>query len=985
MAKKDVCDIFNGAVKKEERLLAEDKKLVKRRPKGTAKTQPPSADKVVEERLKNRKAYLKQLEKESVTDFSKVKSKTPPRPKSEVQMELADVQSEIRQIEGAKKELKNLFEELRKNEAFTSESEARLKDYFEKLSKRDVSDLRDKRLIKEATRRLSEAPKGTTFSQMNAWSEGSMLSSPTTWGLALIESGFTMPLFTGLGRMGNRLMRFVSGTKTAAGQTTLADSMFGLKVKQREFMPAVRGAYDFLTDYSFSGVHKIRRGEFNFDRISPTADSEFLDSVETAFKDVLEDDTGLGLMEKFGNWVSNQYRLPRHLIQTADKLGGKLNYVGEMATESHAWARMEIENNVAYASLSPAQKQAKVSLLAEEMFKKPSISIVESAKERARLYALVQRPESVTGQALTKLAGKSDLARFMLPFAKTWINSVEVMVKSDPALRGLQKAFSKVPYVGDFFKKLGLNSVADIDPRRRALYQAMATAGATITGGALALHQQGRLTGEYVPGAKPAGWQPNSILINGRYYSFNRMGPVGGFMKMGINLSETFDQAVYFGKQGDWEKASYSLMGGAGKHGVLLLTPHTVLSTIDFLSGLSGANKGTGVMGAMRDPDVARTIHNMGNRFIPALSFQRWLNRMTDGKAKETSKITVEDMSSFMSKWGSDLKRSLPFAGQNLPTRVDVFGDELGSGTPATVFGRTFGALYPLKMQDVKDGEIMEWFNDVGFFKNPYVYSRKESVMNKTLNFPRHRYAKEGERLDLEPQEYGYLMRASAGLRSHKSGDPFGGSGFSYEMDIDETTLKDQLRYQIKNDWPFITENFSNLVYDNRELEKLTKHEGVAHLSPQMQRYAFHKIYQEYKEMGKHYLEQEFGEDLNKRIEKKKSERQKRELEQFERGLGAGISTSSIMQEGRTPSTDLAGVDPIDADEYMEDDDISMAEEQIEEASRKFGLRNGYYDPTSWYRAGADMKETVLDGTGKVWDDDVKMAYIDEMKQEVLG
>ena len=137
--------------------------------------------------------------------------------------------------------------------------------------------------------------------------------------------------------------------------------------------------------------------------------------------------------------------------------------------------------------------------------------------------------------------------------------------------------------------------------------------------------------------------------------------------------------------------------------------------------------------------------------------------------------------------------------------------------------------------------------------------------------------------------------------------------------------------------------------------------------------------------MGKYYLEQKYGEDLDGRIDRKRTERQKRELELFKESQGEEKNISSLLQEGRTPITDLAGVDPIDADDYMEDDDIAMAEEQIEEASRKFGLRNGYYDPTSWYRAGADMKETVLDGTGKVWDDDVKMAYIDEMKQEVLG
>lgn len=982
---KDVCDIFNGAVKKEERLLAEDKKLIKRRPKGTAKTQRPSADKVVAERLKSRTAYLKQLEKESVTDFSKIKSKKPPRPKSEVQMELADVQREIRQLEGAKQQLHELFEQMRKNERFTAESESRIKEYFEKLSKTDKADLRNKRLLKEAHRRISAQAKGKVSSEMVAWSEGSMLSSPTTWGLAMIESGFTMPLFTGLGRTGQRFKRFVSGAKTQVGETTLADAMFGLKVKMREFMPAVRGAYDFMSDYSFKGVHKARVGEFDFDRVSPTADSRFLDSFEEAFKDVLEEETGLGLMDKFGRWVSNQYRLPRHLIQTADKFSGHLNYMGEMATEASAWARREVDLPQ-YAHLTPAQKDAKIALLAEEQMKVPSVKLVESAKERARLYALVQQPESVTGQNIAKLSGNWSMARFVLPFAKTWINSVEIMLKSDPVLQGLQKTFSRVPYVGDFFRKVGLNSVEDIAPRRRALYKAMATGGATIMGGAITLHQMGRLTGEYVGGAKPAGWQPNSVLINGRYYSYNRLGVVGGFMKMGVNFSETTDQAVYYGKQREWEKAAYSVMGGVGKHGVLLLTPHTVLSTIDFISGLSGANKGTGVMGALRDPDVARTIQNMGNRFIPALSFQRWLNRMTDGKSKETGKVTVENMSDFMSKWGADLKRSLPFAGQNLPARVDVFGDELGSGTPATVFGRAFGALYPIKMQDVKDGEIMEWFNDVGFFKNPYVHSRKESIMNRTLNFPRHRYVKEGERIDLEPQEYAYLMRASAGLKSHKEGESYTRSDYSYEREIDETTLKEQLRYQMKNGWPFITENFASLVEYNREAKFLTEEsEGVAHLNPRMQRYAFHKIYEDYKAMGKYYLEQKYGEDLDGRIDRKRTERQKRELELFKESQGEEKNISSLLQEGRTPITDLAGVDPIDADDYMEDDDIAMAEEQIEEASRKYGLRNGYYDPTSWYKAGADMKETVLDNSGKIWDDDVKNAYIQEMDEEVLG
>ena len=972
------CDIFNGAVKREERLLAEDKKL--------SKLKPTETERLLADRLVNRKAILEKLKKESVTDFSGVKGAKPKRPKSEVQLEMADVQREIREIEGSKKALKELFDKLKENKRFTAESEEKLKAYFEKLSKTDIASLRDKRLVKEAARRLADSPKGKTFSQLNAWSEGSMLSSPTTWFLALGESGIVMPLFTGLGRMGVRAKNFITGAKYASGELSFADSIFGLKVKAREFMPSVRSAYDFLSEYSFSGVHKIRKGEFDFDRINPTADNHFLDTVEEAFKDVLAEETGLSLIDRMGRWLSNQYRLPRHLIQTADKLGGRLNYVGELATEAHAWARREITSNPVYNMLTDAQKQAKIALMAEEMFKKPSIQIVEAAKERARLYALVKKPESVWGNAITKLAGKSDLARFTLPFAKTWINGVELMVKSDPVLRGLERTFEKVPYMRDFFKKLGLRSAKDIDPRRKALYQAMALGGTTIMGSAVGLHQSGRLTGDYVPGAKPAGWQPNSILINGRYYSYNRLGVVGGYMKMGVNLSQTYDEAVYYGKQGEWEKSLYSVMSGSAKHGVLMLTPHTVLSTIDFLSGVSGLNKGTGITGAMRDPDVYRMISNMGARFIPALSFQRWLNRLTDGKARETSKITVEDMSSFTDKLVRDVQKSLPYFSKKLPIRYDILGDEQGSGTPPTVLARAFGAIYPVKMQDVPDLEIDRWYRDVGFYQNPYVYSRKESIMNRTLNYPRTRYAKEGEKVDLNPTEYSYLMLASAGKTHTKLGERYGGGSFDYgNMLIDEIDLKAQLKYQIKNDWPFIKDNFTDLVSYNRELEHLAKFEGVAHQNLDMQRYAFHKMYQDYKAMGRHYLEQKYGEDLDKRLKEKSAKRKERELKLFEEGLPKEESFESMLQEGRTPLTDLAGVDPIDADEYMEDDDIAAGEELIAEASRKWALRDGYYDPTTWYTGGADMKETVLDGTGKVWDEETKMAYIEEMKQEVMG
>ena len=61
-----------------------------------------------------------------------------------------------------------------------------------------------------------------------------------------------------------------------------------------------------------------------------------------------------------------------------------MNYVGELATEAQAWARREITSNPVYNMLTDAQKQAKIALMAEEMFKKPSIQIVEAATEFIR-------------------------------------------------------------------------------------------------------------------------------------------------------------------------------------------------------------------------------------------------------------------------------------------------------------------------------------------------------------------------------------------------------------------------------------------------------------------------------------------------------------------------------------------------------------------------------------------------------------------------
>ena len=976
MSKKEVCDIFDSEVSKEERLLAENKKLLSKGGKDKAK--------IIDERLKARKAHLAKLKKQKITKGSVKKGEKAPRNKTAKQTELADVQREIRELEGVKKELNEFFEQARQNEQFTKESEEKLKQIFEQLDESDKVDLRNKRHIKEAAMRIAEEPRSSIADGMVAWGEGSMLSSPSTWSLALVESAIVMPMLTGLGRGLIRLEKLLTGGKLGPAEIDLGSSMFGIEMKKREFIPAVKKTWEYLKDYSFLDGKKVRTGEFNFDRMSVTADNELVDAMELAFKDVLAAKDGLGVIDGMQKVLSNFYRLPRHMIQTADKLGGQLNYLGELATESHAWARREVDRPI-YKHLTPAQKEAKISLLAEEQFKKPSRQLVETAKERARLYALTVKPQSELGQWITKTAGQYNIARFMTPFSKTMVNAVELVVFSDPLLQGLSKA----PYVKKFAKKIGyptFESLAD-QPQRLALMKAMSAASATVTTASLALHQQGRLTGDYVPGAKPKGWQPNSALINGRYYSFNRMGPLGAYMKMGVNLSETFDQAVYFGKTGEWEKSAYSLLGGAAKHGAILMTPHTFLQGIDFLTGLSGANKGTGVMGALREPDVKRFMQNMVTRQVPGLSFQRWLTRLTDGEAKHVGRVTVEDTNDFLRDTGRLIKKGIPFATSNNPPIRDMFGAAVGSGVPPTTFGRLFGSLYTVRMQDVEAPEIDRWFKRVGFYKNPYVYSKNESIMNKTLNLPRQRYAEEGERVDLEPNEYDFLVRASAGWKDTKTGERYYDNSYEYSVDIDQTSLEDQLNYQIKNDWPFIKDNFDALVTDNKELQYLgglSRLRGSAHLMPHLQRYAFHKIYNEYKLMGKYYLKQKHGEDLSKRIDKKKADRERKDLQRLQEGVPTQ-SLNILRQESRTPATDLAGIDPIDGDEYMTDDEVAAAEEHYEQASRTLALKDGYYDPTSWYENGADMSETVYSGTGVVWDDDTKMAYKQEMDEEVLG
>ena len=439
-----------------------------------------------------------------------------------------------------------------------------------------------------------------------------------------------------------------------------------------------------------------------------------------------------GYLSKGVDLLGNAIRMPGRFLGAEDEFFKSIGY------------RMEL-NAIAY------RKAASEGLEGEALGKR-IIEIVNNPTEEIHLAASdVARVQTFTnplgesGQKVQQLANSHPALKLILPFVRTPVNIVKFVGMRSP-LAPFAKSFRADMMAGGARRDLALS--------RMSLgslvlgYGATMAADGIITGG-------GPKNKAQRDALRRQGWQPYSMKVGDKYYSFNRLDPLGMFLGLSADLTEVM-------KYAEDDQDSLDLATAATISLAKNLTSRT------YLRGLSD------VMNVITDPDryAERFFQRQAASFTPMTSLVANIEREFDPTIRATYSMMDE------------IKSRTPGLSDSLPPRRNLYGEPivlqggLGIDFVSPIYSST-------REFDFVDNEIVE--NEVnvsmprrsigtGNFSielNAEEYDRYVVLAGKELKMP-YTNLKTGKTKDLNLHKYLQSMMASDMYQSASEG-PDGG------------------------------------------------------------------------------------------------------------------------------------------------------------------------------------------------------------------
>jgi hypothetical protein len=307
-----------------------------------------------------------------------------------------------------------------------------------------------------------------------------------------------------------------------------------------------------------------------------------------------------------------------------------------------------------------------------EIANNPPEHIRLAASDAALLSTFQERP-GTWAQSLLNMRNSGTLnpTFLILPFIKTPANILRYTFEHSPI----------APLVGQW-----RNDIAAGGARRDLALAKMAT-GSMIIATAMDYASSGLITG---PGpADPAkrevlarqGWQPNSVYVGGKYYSFNRADPLGmllGFAGAAAERIKATDQSPE--DFDEWDEI-FATAIGAVSASVVDKTYFQGVTT--FLDMISGAKRGEG--------GVEKFVDRQTGSLVPMSSALSTVKRFVDPVTREVN-----------SPWDA-VTAKIAGLSEKLPPARDVWGRER---RPAEVYGRVYDAISPVAVSADKDSPV---------------------------------------------------------------------------------------------------------------------------------------------------------------------------------------------------------------------------------------------------------------------------------------
>lgn len=369
-------------------------------------------------------------------------------------------------------------------------------------------------------------------------------------------------------------------------------------------------------------------------------------------------ETGLG---KAVDFIGFATRIPGRLLSGEDEFFKTIGY------------RMELHAQALRTATGEGLQGEAMGRRMAEILHNPPENVRLAAADAALYNTFTNQPGSVGKWLLSGRNGGTALnPTFMiLPFVRTPVNILRYTFERSPV----------APLVGQWRADVAAGGArADVALAR------MAT-GSAIMATAADLAFSGHITGAGPLSSKEKGvreammrqgWQPNSVRVGDKWYSYNRADPFGMLMGFSASMSEIFMRK-------DLAPEDYDEFNELLAAGVMAVSRTVVDKT--FFEGVSQ------MVEAIQDPERygASYVNDLIASFVPGTTALRAATRAVDPTAREVNS-PLDAIQSQMLSWA-----------EKLPPRRDLWGEEI---RPDEVHGRAYDVTVPFYVRRIDPNPI---------------------------------------------------------------------------------------------------------------------------------------------------------------------------------------------------------------------------------------------------------------------------------------
>jgi hypothetical protein len=337
-----------------------------------------------------------------------------------------------------------------------------------------------------------------------------------------------------------------------------------------------------------------------------------------------------------------------------------------------------------------AQKEGKGIKRAYELMRNPEkldpkvhLDAIDAGRYQTFTTPLAEGKIGTAGQSLQRVIQKIPSLRFIVPFVRTPVNIVRYAFERFPGTAMFTTAYKKAIKQG--------GRQADLARSKLAIGSAVA-AGVYYYAGAGLITGRGPSDSRQRSVMLETGWQPYSIKIGDKYYSYNRFEPIGILFGLTADISDigkyverglTEDEELEIGQLTAMVAASFS----------------ENITNKTFLTGLSDAIE------MLNDPDRYGeiTIRKFLASFVPtALYYERKADDPIIRDARSFGDSFVNRFPEVFSELGARTSKDLP-ARRNVFGEIKTYKDTLG------------GKWSPVNVSPIKNDVAFNEFVKLGY------------------------------------------------------------------------------------------------------------------------------------------------------------------------------------------------------------------------------------------------------------------------------